>query len=369
MLSPSFSLWTALFLVAAVQGFFIAAVLIRWKRGVRTANRLLAALVAVFSTILLEYVLFWTGYIRFFPHMMDLYRALVFLFGPLLWWYLRSIYERRPPVLRDAWHLLPFVLAVAAELPWYALDASTKRAIAAGLAPPPVSLPVGRLLTWGSVALLAGYAVAAMRYVGRQPGTGAVGRWARRLTVFFAVFVVAYTSYFVLIRFPFFNLAWDYHISAAMTLCIYLIAYAGYCQPAVFEGFQWTEPAAPAKYRSSGLTPAAHEALLRQLRAVMERDALYREPALSLDALAERLGASRHHVSQVINEGLGISFFEYINRLRIEEAKNLLAGAEGAVRVIDVAYSVGFNNKVSFHNAFKRATGLTPTEYKNRTAT
>jgi AraC-like DNA-binding protein len=363
-----FTPWSLVFLIAAVQGFFVALVFWRWKRGHRTANRLLAALVLVFSVILGEYVLHWTGYIRVFPHAIGWYRTLVFLFGPLLWLYLRLIFTRTRPTRADWLHFLPFFLAVLAESPWYLLDAEGKQAVVAGLARHPVRRIFGPLLTWGGIAHLAAYAAWAIVYARRQPSTESVRRWARLLTGFFALFVAADASYFVLVRFAFFNQAWDYHISAAMTLCIYLIAYAGYAQPAVFAGFGLLEPAAPVKYRTSGLTPAARTALLARLQTVMEQEGLYREPALSLEALAARLGAGKHYVSQAINEGLGVSFFEYVNQLRIAEAQRLLSegGESAAPRVIEVAYAVGFNNKVSFNTAFKRATGLTPTEFRNR---
>ena len=70
-----------------------------------------------------------------------------------------------------------------------------------------------------------------------------------------------------------------------------------------------------------------------------------------------------------INEHLGASFFEYVNQLRIEEAKRLLTETTRSdLHVIEAAYMVGFNNKVSFNTAFKKATGMTPTEYRRNHA-
>lgn len=150
-----------------------------------------------------------------------------------------------------------------------------------------------------------------------------------------------------------------------MTAFIYLIAYSGYVQPAVFEGFAWTEPGAPAKYRNSGLTAAAIRSLRQKLSELMDQEKLYRDPDISLDALAMRLGASKHHVSQVINEHEGANFFDYVNQLRIREAMVLLSATPRSdLHVIEAAYKVGFNNKVSFNTAFKKHTGLTPTEFR-----
>jgi AraC-like DNA-binding protein len=54
-----------------------------------------------------------------------------------------------------------------------------------------------------------------------------------------------------------------------------------------------------------------------------------------------------------------------VNQLRVEEAKALLAETTRSdLHVIEVAYAVGFNNKMSFNAAFKKATGMTPTEYR-----
>lgn len=363
--NPSFDTWTIVFLIAAVQGFFTAVVLARWRRGQPQGNRLLACLLFLFSITLVEYVLYWTGYLYEFPHVANVSVAFPFLYGPILWLYLRTIYEGKSLSQKDIWLFLPFILAVLAFSAYYLLDTNTKRMIIAGRGSMPGKLLFYKLQFWARMLWFAGFAIWNLAYVLRQPRVGDTARWARWLVGFFAVFVLAYISYFVLIRFPFFNTSWDYHISAVMTAMIYLIAYAGYVQPAVFDGFHWNEPEAPAKYKNSGLTTEASRSLLQNLQLLMHEERLYHDSEINLDKLAARLSASKHHVSQVINEQLGASFFEYINLLRVEEAKKLLAETSRSdFHVIEIAYLVGFNNKVSFNAAFKKSTGMTPTEYR-----
>lgn len=362
---PSFDTWTIIFLIAAVQGYFIAFVLAVWRRGNRIANRLLALLMLLFALTLTEYVLYWTNYISWYPHMAHLSTHFPFLFGPIIWLYLRTIYDNKPLGQQDLLHLVPFALALAVFAPWYGLDAGNKRAILINSQGFPVPVWLLRPVMWLRIIHLMAYGIWNIRFIRRQPRVGATTRWALLLNGFFLGFTVAYASYFILVRFAFFNSAWDYQISAAMTAFIYLIAYAGYAQPSVFEGYSWMEPAAVAKYRNSGLTSEASRTLLRQLVQIMENEKLYRDPELSLDVLSGRLGASKHHVSQVINEHLGGSFFDYVNHLRIAEAKRLLAETRRRdLHVIEAAYKVGFNNKVSFNTAFKKATGMTPTEFR-----
>jgi len=362
----SFDTWTIVFLFAAAQAAFVALAL--WLRPSQRplANRLLAVLLLLFAVTLVEYVLFWTRYIGHWAHMADLSLSFPLLFGPLLWWYCRIVFENRPMTRADWLHVVPFAMCTAAWLPWYALDVEGKRAVLSGAAKFPIPMLLVNVLSAVRVAHMMVYAALNLRYLRTQPRVGDTARWARWLNLFFLGFALAYASYFVLVRVPGFNRSWDYHISATMTAFIYFIAYMGFVQPAVFEGFKWTQPVAPVKYRNSGLTPEAGRSLWQKLDALMRSERLYRDPDLSLDLLAQRLDMGKHHVSQVINEHWGASFFEYVNQLRIREAQQLLADTpRSALHVIEVAYAVGFNNKVSFNNAFKKATGMTPTEYRS----
>jgi AraC-like DNA-binding protein len=120
----------------------------------------------------------------------------------------------------------------------------------------------------------------------------------------------------------------------------------------------------PVKYRNSQLTENASQSLAEKLTQLMKEQQIYRENELGLDKLATRLGVSRHHLSQVINEQFGKNFFEYINSLRIADAQSLLQQQNDDLHIIDIAYQVGFNNKVSFYKAFKNETGMTPTEFR-----
>ena len=116
------------------------------------------------------------------------------------------------------------------------------------------------------------------------------------------------------------------------------------------------------KYERSALGPEASQRLGRKLRAAMEIDHLHRDPNLSLWALARHIGASSNHVSQTLNEEIGESFFDFVNGYRVAEAQTLLRTTEQSV--LAITYDVGFNARSSFYNAFKRATGQTPSFYR-----
>ena len=87
------------------------------------------------------------------------------------------------------------------------------------------------------------------------------------------------------------------------------------------------------------------------------------KPNFSLPDLADQMKVSVHQLSQVINDGLGKSFFEMTAEYRIEEAKILLK-EKANIKVEEIAEEVGYNSKSSFNTAFKKLTGMTPSEWR-----
>lgn len=118
------------------------------------------------------------------------------------------------------------------------------------------------------------------------------------------------------------------------------------------------------RYAKSQLGAPIRERIRRKLQSTLERDAIYKRSDLSLGALCEVLKENPHYVSQVISQELNTSFYELVNRYRVEHAKRLLREAPDET-VLSIAMNVGFNSKSAFHAAFRRCTGATPSEFRD----
>jgi AraC-like DNA-binding protein len=104
--------------------------------------------------------------------------------------------------------------------------------------------------------------------------------------------------------------------------------------------------------------------LKTQLGQLMSTNKPYLDNKLSLPDLAKLMGISTHDLSFMLNEGFGLSFFNFVNSYRIAEVKQLiLSGQHRQFNMLGIAYSAGFNSKTTFNTAFKKETGLSPTQY------
>jgi len=84
---------------------------------------------------------------------------------------------------------------------------------------------------------------------------------------------------------------------------------------------------------------------------------------LSLSELARQVGMSKHRLSHRFREVLGVTFRDYLLKVRLERAKVLLA--EGHRSITEVAQDVGFGDLPRFDKMFKRYTGFTPSAYRS----
>ena len=94
-------------------------------------------------------------------------------------------------------------------------------------------------------------------------------------------------------------------------------------------------------------------------------DKYYLNADLTLELVSEKLGLSKSYLSRLINAELKTSFSDFINKLRVEEAKLIIQnpGSE-KFTLIAIGLEAGFNSKSAFNNAFKKYTGFTPSEFK-----
>lgn len=85
---------------------------------------------------------------------------------------------------------------------------------------------------------------------------------------------------------------------------------------------------------------------------------------LTLSEVAEKTYVSQWHLSKLLNRHVGQSFFDILNQIRIKNAKELLKNP--AMRVGDIAEEVGFSELPHFSRVFKKLTGMTANEYRNK---
>jgi AraC-like DNA-binding protein len=117
-----------------------------------------------------------------------------------------------------------------------------------------------------------------------------------------------------------------------------------------------------AKYQRSALNEQLSSNIVNKLNQAMQQDQLYLDASLSLPKLAKHIATSPSYISQTLNETLGVNFFDYVNRFRVEAAKVQLLKSDDTV--LDIAMNVGFNAKSSFYTAFKKETQLTPNQFR-----
>ncbi|MBP6540455.1 MAG: helix-turn-helix transcriptional regulator [Saprospiraceae bacterium] len=118
------------------------------------------------------------------------------------------------------------------------------------------------------------------------------------------------------------------------------------------------------KYAKSGLTEDAAILLHENLKSMMLEKKHFKEAELTLVELSNILNTHPNYLSQVINEKEGVSFYDYINGLRVEEFKNQAVMPENQkYTIISLAYECGFNSKSAFNRIFKKHTNLSPTAY------
>jgi len=147
--------------------------------------------------------------------------------------------------------------------------------------------------------------------------------------------------------------------------------FLGFTTTLVFKGLQQLRIFAgideKPKYVTSRLTETQVKGYAEELDRYMNTEKPYLDPSLTLEELAQKISVQSWDLSRVINDCFHQNFFNFVNRFRIEEAQHLLSDrSNGKKTVLQVLYEVGFNSKSAFNAAFKKHTGMTPTEFKGK---
>ncbi|NER14878.1 helix-turn-helix domain-containing protein [Leptobacterium flavescens] len=189
-------------------------------------------------------------------------------------------------------------------------------------------------------------------------------KWAKLILITFVIFQVgifinqtvsgfSFVNYEVSLKFESLLIAIFFFIFAYSIMHFPVFAFSG--------DFEDLPEEAKKKYAKSSLKDSSE--LFNEIKILIKEEQLFLDFDLKLNTLSERLGSSVHHISQAINQNAGMSFPDFINSFRIEEAKKKLLMPKPDT-IFAISLDVGFNSKAAFYTAFKKVTSQTPTEFK-----
>ena len=103
-----------------------------------------------------------------------------------------------------------------------------------------------------------------------------------------------------------------------------------------------------------------------KLNSLIQDENIHMQASLTIGQLAKKSGYPEYLISLFINRFHNMSFRDYINGLRINEAKIMLIDNDNKQSILDIAYECGFNSKSTFNSAFKKITQQTPSQFKQQ---
>ncbi|RNI25726.1 helix-turn-helix domain-containing protein [Rufibacter latericius] len=384
----------------AVQGL-VLAFLLATRRTNQLANRLLAVLILLISLQSVLVAFDTREFFLAFPHLSKVSWLLPILFAPLIYLFSAKLTHENPrfrPL--DALHFLPALLVFFYLLPYYLKSREEKIAYLNDfeLASKDDFGFIGQL----ALVMVSFYLLLSLwnyrRY--RREIANSFSevekirlQWLLQFSLFMLVIiVVAIVAFYAKkLEVPVLIQIYRYHLHYFGVIgLIYWIGYKTLAQPRIFtEAPTAPEPSFPAqreeepipvlepvleelppntapavKYQKSTLREEDSQTYLDQLLTYMDTQKPYLEPTLTIQELSEKLGISKHHLSQIINNRLGKNFYDFINQYRVAEAQLMLVNPKFRhLTNLAVAEEAGFNSKATFNAVFKKQTGKTPSEY------
>jgi AraC-like DNA-binding protein len=373
-MKPTFTIFGIINTLGVIQSILTGIALLSIRSGNQRSNRILGWFLIFLSLTVFDFVMYDTRLFLILPHLYGLANPVIFLLGPLFYFYARSLIDPGFSWKKKyLWHFLPFVLFFVLSLPDYFQSADLK--LQKYLA------EINRAETgpWYFIiyAVINGYLFGYLLAVFRILWDARKKAAAKDQTVDFLqikwlnYLVIAFLSIQILSTiFDFFSMGkGNWTITPFfVAVVVYSISFMGIRQSALFAGLQF-KPIL-LKYEKSALTEQQADEIQQKLKQLMEQEKIYKDNTLSLPKLARRLTVSPHQLSQVLNQNLGRNFFNYISQQRIEEAKKMLLDPHyQLLNVLEIALEVGFNSVSTFNSLFKKQTGLTPSEFRKKHST
>ncbi len=383
-----------IFAIGAFQGLFFSVILFI-RRNNRSANQYLAVLLLVMAVPFLQRYLTLSGYFEAVFAMSYLRPAVLFLHGPLIYFYTASMSGGYVISRRIVFHLLPAALVLVSQAvinsmrfessPVIGSIEDMRRSMDNFIEYYYVLLGIGSLLALG-------YTVRSLKILKEYRGRiedyfSDIERinlnWLRTMLILFLAMIIMMNGVYILREMEELSIVYFLPPTLVSFLIILIASFLAINQQDL-QGMEKEYTAGPgggtgtiaygdlseasarsAKYEKVSLDEKTSLGYYRSLKQFMEKEKPYLEEELTINELASWLDIPSHHLSIVINRHGNQNFYSFINGYRLKEFKRLLHENVGEpVNILSLAFASGFNSKSTFNHIFKQHTGLTPSEYR-----
>lgn len=356
-----FNLFNSIILAGILQGLIFGLVVWANPKYRSAATLVLAGFIVSFSLDNLQYLLEDIGLISELQLYAFLFLPFELLSGPLFLLYGTVLMQpERAFIRRDWYYLFPFVLGLVVvtvqkigfALDWWLAESFLDTEAALEFASILIDLSVLVYLTF--------------RLFKQRKSTTLRPqlRWFKVVLVLLLILCVVWCG--ITIADYFYNTEYWYALYICMSAVIYWMGHVGIYQFGVEQerkkirdvGMDDKTALTIEKHRSE------HIAALEELLVTRRR---FLDPTLTLDAVADELRISKSHLSRIINAELGMGFPDYLNALRVNEAKIYLRHPDYTnYTLYAIGLEAGFNSKTTYNTAFKKFTSMTPSAFRNK---
>jgi AraC-like DNA-binding protein len=311
------------------------------KKGRNLANVLLALLLIAFAVRIFKSLVYFFADGHQVPNVvMNLGFGANLAIFPLLLLYLRSFFD---PQYRFDWrkHSFHFIPAVAVIL-LSGIIGSNFWMQQNGYA---ISL-------WSAAVYLPFCVYEIYKHIRQLSGTQKT--WVISITVGITVVWTGYLANFI------FGLVSYITAPVSFSFLVYFLTYIGLKKSDIFVQKE--------RYQNSAYSDQQIDRCFEEWQALLETSKPYRDPSLTLPKAADLLHVASNLLSETINKRAKHTFPDYINSLRIRDARVLLKDpAYHNKKIATIAYETGFNSLSVFNAAFKKHTDMTPSAYRKTT--
>ena len=326
----------------------------------------MALLIAILSLGLLGKVLHSSGFLGGNFRLIALSEFSVLLFGPTIYLFTRSALKRLSFSAKDLVHYVPGISYSAFILLYFIIptgETLSERAATGELARVIYAChAVGLIVNityWGlAFQTIRVFQKEIKNEVSYEPNVSFINNFllvtGACLLIWLILYITSLFSYEMIERNA------RPYIWIILTLVILFITYYCMVSPKVLRML----PVENRKYSLSKMSDNDMEVLKVRLEKLMLEKKPYLNQKLLKKELAELLGVNNPELARLLNERIGMNFFEYVNYYRIKEFITLTKTEKAKqLTFFGLAQEAGFNSKTTFNKAFKSLMGSSPSEY------